>query len=117
MLPALGELLLDAGALYLFFLAVGYVAAPGAILVSYAVANVLAALPLTPAGLGVIEASLTAIMVAYGAPARVAVPAVLGYRIVNYWLPLPVGGAAYAHLRTARRGGRPPGPAAPQGAG
>jgi uncharacterized protein (TIRG00374 family) len=110
MLPAAGELLLDAGALYLFFVAVGYVATPGSVLVAYAVANVLAAVPITPSGLGVIEGSLTAIMIAYGAPARIAVPAVLGYRLVNFWFPLPVGGAAYLRLRATGRGGGPPPP-------
>lgn len=64
MAPAVAELLLDAGALYLFFWAVGYSSAPGAVLVAYGVANVLAAFPVTPAGLGVIEGSLVAVMVA-----------------------------------------------------
>lgn len=112
MAPAVTELLLDAGALYLFFWAVGYLPAPGAVLVAYGVANVLAAIPVTPAGLGVIEGSLVAVMVAYGAPAHVAVPAVLGYRIVNFWLPLPVGAAAYIRLRAAGRAG----PSDPAGA-
>jgi uncharacterized membrane protein YbhN (UPF0104 family) len=52
-----------------------------------------------PAGLGVIETTLVAVTVAFGAPARVAVPAVLAYRVVNFWLPLPVGVAAYLRLR------------------
>jgi uncharacterized membrane protein YbhN (UPF0104 family) len=38
-----------------------------------------------------------AVMVGSGAPRATAVIAVLGYRIVNYWLPLPLG--AVAHLR------------------
>ncbi len=29
----------------------------------------------------------------------VAVLAVIGYRLVNFWLPLPIGAAAYVHLR------------------
>jgi hypothetical protein len=35
----------------------------------------------------------------FGAPRATAVLAVLGYRIVNYWLPLPPGGIAYLRLR------------------
>jgi len=31
--------------------------------------------------------------------------AVLGYRIVNYWLPLVPGGIAYLRLRLQRRTG------------
>jgi uncharacterized membrane protein YbhN (UPF0104 family) len=37
--------------------------------------------------------------------ARAAVLAVLGYRVVNYWLPLLPGALAYLHLRL-----RPPAP-------
>jgi len=35
-----------------------------------------------------------------GAPRQIAVVAVLGYRLVNFWLPLPVGLVAYIHSRT-----------------
>jgi uncharacterized membrane protein YbhN (UPF0104 family) len=33
------------------------------------------------------------------APPATAVPAVLDYRVVNYWLPLLPGGVAYLRLR------------------
>jgi hypothetical protein len=35
----------------------------------------------------------------FGTPRATAVLAVLGYRIVSYWLPLPPGGIAYLRLR------------------
>jgi hypothetical protein len=53
----------------------------------------------TPGGLGVIEVTLVAITVGFGAPRPTAVLAVLGYRIVNYWLPLLPGAVAYLRLR------------------
>jgi uncharacterized membrane protein YbhN (UPF0104 family) len=28
---------------------------------------------------------------------------VLAYRLINFWIPIPVGGAAYASLRWQRR--------------
>ncbi|TMK80479.1 MAG: flippase-like domain-containing protein, partial [Actinobacteria bacterium] len=71
----------------------------GALLVAYALANMAAAIPLTPAGLGFVEATLIGVSVAFGAPREVAVVAVLGYRLVNFWLPLPVGLVAYIHSR------------------
>jgi uncharacterized protein (TIRG00374 family) len=117
--PALAELVADAGCLYLFFLATGYRPQPGAILAAYGAANIVSAVPITPAGLGVIEATLVAVTVAFGAPAQVAVPAVLAYRVVNFWLPLPIGAAAYLRLRlraAARRrrpAPTPPGTGAP----
>jgi len=38
-----------------------------------------------------IEVTLVAITVDFGAPRATAVIAVLGYRVVNYWLPLLPG--------------------------
>ena len=56
----------------------------------------------TPGGLGVIEVTLVAITVGFGAPRPTAVLAVLGYRIANYWLPLIPGAVAYLRLRLRR---------------
>jgi hypothetical protein len=53
----------------------------------------------TPGGLGVIEVTTAVITVSFGAPRATAVLAVLGYRIVNYWLPLLPGAVAYLRLR------------------
>jgi uncharacterized membrane protein YbhN (UPF0104 family) len=47
----------------------------------------------------VIEVTLVAVTVAFGAPRATAVLAVLGYRVVNYWLPLLPGALAYIQLR------------------
>jgi uncharacterized membrane protein YbhN (UPF0104 family) len=44
-----------------------------------------------------------AITVGFGAPRATAVLAVLGYRIVNYWLPLLPGAVAYLRLRPQSR--------------
>ncbi len=101
---ALGNWLLDIGVLYLFFLALGHHQHFGALLVAYAVANMAAAIPITPAGLGFVEATLIGVSVAFGAPRQIAVVAVLGYRLVNFWLPLPVGLAAYIHSRATPNG-------------
>jgi len=55
----------------------------------------------------VTEVTLVAITVGFGAPRATAVLAVLGYRLINYWLPLLPGAVAYLHLRlrpdTARK--------------
>ena len=81
------------------FLALRYQPGFGPLAVAYAAANIASAIPLTPGGLGVIEVTLVAITVGFGAPRATAVLAVLGYRIVNYWLPLPPGAVAYLRLR------------------
>ena len=80
----------------------------GPLAVAYAAANIASAIPLTPGGLGVIEVTLVAVTVGFGAPRATAVLAVLGYRIVNYWLPLVPGAIAYIRLRLRSGAGRKP---------
>jgi uncharacterized membrane protein YbhN (UPF0104 family) len=64
---------------------------------------------IAPGGLGVIEVTLVAITVGYGAPRSTAVLAVLSYRLVNYWLPLPAGAVACLRTRLGPRHERDPG--------
>jgi glycosyltransferase 2 family protein len=42
----------------------------------------------------------------YGAPAAGTAAAVLGYRVILFWLPLIVGGIAFAALRRDMPAGR-----------
>ena len=99
---ASGDLL----SLDLMFLALHYQPGFGPLAVAYAAANIASAIPVTPGGLGVVEVTLVAITVGFGAPRATAVLAVLGYRIVNYWLPLLPGAVAYlrVRLRSAKAG-------------
>jgi uncharacterized membrane protein YbhN (UPF0104 family) len=94
-----GSWLFDLLALDLVFLALSYQPGFGPLVVAYGAANIASAIPLTPGGLGVIEVTLVAITVGFGAPRPTAVLAVLGYRIVNYWLPLIPGAIAYIRIR------------------
>jgi hypothetical protein len=72
---------------------------PVELFVAYGVANVLAVLPVVPAGLGIIEATSVSLLVGFGVPAALATFGVLGWRLVNFWLPIPLGAAAYVSLR------------------
>ena len=96
--------LLDAGSLAVFVGAFGHWVDPDAILVAYGLANVLAAIPITPGGLGVIEATLTSVLVGFGTPRGVATLGVIAYRLVNFWLPIPLGGLAYLSLQVNTSG-------------
>ena len=111
---AAADLLFDLLSLDLMFLALGYQPGFGPLAVAYAAANIASAIPLTPGGLGVTEVTLIAITVGFGAPRPTAVLAVLGYQLVNYWLPLLPGALAYLHLRLRRSAARKPIPAVPQ---
>ena len=101
---ASADLLFDLLSLDLVFLALRYQPGFGPLAVAYAAANIASAIPVTPGGLGVVEVTMVAITVGFGAPRPTAVLAVLGYRIVNYWLPLIPGAIAYLQLRLHRAG-------------
>lgn len=96
--------LLDAASLFVFIAALGKIVSPIDLLVAYGLAQVLAVIPITPSGLGVIEGVLIPTLVGFGVPRETAILGVLGYRLVNFWLPIPVGGIAYLSLRFSGEG-------------
>ena len=80
--------------------AVGSHPRPGLLLLAFCTAQVLAQVPVTPGGLGFVEAGLTATLTLAGVSAGDAVLATLAYRLFSYWLPLPLGLAAlFLHRR------------------
>ena len=91
--------LLDASALWVFLRAFGESVRPDSLIVAFCVANVLAAIPLTPGGLGVIELTLTTMLTFFGVPSSTNALGVNSYRLAAYWLPIPLGAAAYLSLR------------------
>jgi hypothetical protein len=95
--------LLDIAVLWLFLAAFGYRAPVAGLLVAYGLANVLAAIPLSPGGLGVIEATLIVSIVGFGAPRAAASLGVATYRLVQFWVPIPAGAAAWVSLGGRRR--------------
>jgi uncharacterized protein (TIRG00374 family) len=72
---------------------------------AYAVAGVITWVPLTPGGLGVVEASLSGLLVLAGVHPSNAFVATLAYRLAAYWIPLVAGAVAYSLFR--RRYGPP----------
>jgi hypothetical protein len=71
--------------------------------------------PVTPGGLGIVEASLSGLLILAGVRPGYAVLATLAYRIASYWLPLLAGLLAYLLFR--HRYGRPAPPARHAGRG
>jgi uncharacterized protein (TIRG00374 family) len=74
--------------------AVGSHPRPGLVLLAFCTAQVLAQIPVTPGGLGFVEAGLTATLTLAGVSAGDAVLATFAYRFFSYWLPMPLGFAA-----------------------
>ena len=73
---------------------------PSTVLLAFCAAQFLGTLPLTPGGLGFVEAGLTGTLVLAGVPTGAAVVATLAYRLVSFWLPIPAGAiAAVVHRR------------------
>lgn len=96
--------LLDAAALWVALTAFG--PSPGIVglMVAYGLANVMASVPISPGGLGVIEAVLIPTLVGFGTPRAQASIGVIAYRLVNFWMPIPVGAASYVAVQQATGG-------------
>jgi hypothetical protein len=100
LLASVGRWLLDYGALLLALAAVGARPDPAGVLLAYVGSQVLAQIPITPGGLGFVEAGLTGLLALAGVSGGKAAIATLAYRLVSYWLPLPAGAvAAIGHRR------------------
>jgi uncharacterized protein (TIRG00374 family) len=94
-----GRLAFDYGTLLACIRATGDRPNPSLVLLAYAAARLVALLPITPGGLGLVEAGLSALLILAGVPGGSAVVAVLAYRIISYWLPIFVGPFAYLAFR------------------
>ena len=97
--------LLDAASLWCFVAAFGRFVNPVELFAAYGIANVAGVLPVTPAGLGVIDSVAPLLLVSFGVTRSVATLGVLGWRLVNFWLPIPAGAAAYVSLKVPRGAG------------
>jgi uncharacterized protein (TIRG00374 family) len=91
--------LLDAASLWCFVAAFGHLANPVELFAAYGIANVAGALPVTPGGLGVVDSITPLLLVGFGVTRSVATLGVLGWRVVNFWLPIPTGAIAFASLK------------------
>jgi len=111
LLPALGRALLDYLSLLAALAAVGAHPNPSLVLLAFVTALVLGMIPITPGGLGFVEAGLTATLALAGIGAADAVVAAAAYRLAAFWLPLPAGLVAYVAFR-ARLGAVPAAPEA-----
>ena len=97
--------LLDAASLWCFVAAFGRLVNPVELFAAYGIANVAGALPVTPAGLGVVDSVTPLLLVSFGVTRSVATLGVLSWRLVNFWLPIPAGALAYVSLKVPRGAG------------
>jgi len=111
--------ILDAASLWVFLRAFGASEGLQGMLLGYGLAGVLALVPVTPGGLGLVEGALISVLVGFGTPHAEAVLGVITWRLAEFWMPIPLAALAYLSLRTGtlrrhRLPGRPllPGPEA-----
>ena len=96
---AVGNIGFDYVALLCALRAIGAQPRPSLVLLAYTAAGLLALIPFTPGGLGFVEAGLVGTLTLAGVNPRNALVATLVYRLVSFWVPIPVGGVAYALFR------------------
>jgi putative heme transporter len=100
LLLAAGRWVLDYLTLIAALYAVGAQPRASLVLLAFCAAQLLGTLPLTPGGLGFVEAGLTGTLALAGVGGGAAVVATLAYRLVSFWLPIPAGAvAAIVHRR------------------
>lgn len=104
---AVGYWAFDNAVLWATFKALGAAPPLTVILMGYLIGQLGGLLPL-PGGVGGIDGGLIGTLVVFGAPAAPTAAAVLAYRLILFWLPLLVGGAAFVSLRRALEGPRVP---------
>lgn len=93
----------DLSCLTVSFLAVGVGVPWKGLLLAYGAGQLAAVLPITPGGLGAVEGSITVALVTFGGGAESTVAAVLLYRLVSFWLLLPIGWSAWGAVALAGR--------------
>ena len=90
---------LDAAALWVFIRAFGASVDVDALIVAFGIANVLAAIPITPGGLGYVDTGYIGMLVGFGIPRRQATLGVGSYRFAQFFFPILLGGILYMTLR------------------
>jgi len=96
---SVGKVGFDYVALICCLAAVGARPSPSLALLAYIAGALLAMIPVTPGGLGFVEAGLTGMLTLAGVGGEQAVVATLAYRLVSFWIPIPAGGIAYLLFR------------------
>jgi uncharacterized protein (TIRG00374 family) len=102
---SMGNWVFDLACLWASLRAFGVAGNPIEVTIAFCIAQIIGAIPISPAGLGLVEGSLVPLLTGFSIPSNVAVLGVLLWRLFNFWLPLPVGLAAYAGIVADRRAG------------
>lgn len=89
--------------IYMVYIAFGQLINPGALIISYAVANFAGLVAVLPGGVGIYEGLMTATLTGAGVPKALALSATVIYRVLSMIIGLPLG--YYFYHQALRRGG------------
>ena len=95
---SLGYWIFDNAVLWACFHAFGESPALTLVLMGYLIGQLGGLLPI-PGGIGGIDGGLIGALIVFGLPAAATAAAVLGYRVILFWLPLLFGATAFPALR------------------
>jgi uncharacterized protein (TIRG00374 family) len=85
----------EVAAVYAVYVAFGHFVNIGAIILAYAVANFAGLISVLPAGVGVFEGLMTAVLTATGIPAALSIPVTIMYRVFSMFIQLVPGYILY----------------------
>ena len=94
--------LTEVASVYVVYMAFGQFVNLGAVIIAYAVANFAGLISVLPAGIGIYEGLMTAILAACGIPAALSIPVTIMYRVVNMFIQLVPG--YFFYQRAVRNG-------------
>ncbi len=83
--------ILDTAVLYAMLLGLNQTPHVGTVLLASTVGRLLATIPITPGGIGIVEVAETAILTALGVNSTIAALAVIAYRGISFWVVNLVG--------------------------
>jgi len=96
---AVGFWAANVGILWASFTALGVPVTFGVVVLGFFIGLTANLIPFVPAGVGAVDAGMIAIFVLFGLPEGGVFAAVLIYRLVAFWLPIPFGVVAFLQLR------------------
>jgi uncharacterized protein (TIRG00374 family) len=85
----------EVAAVYVVYIAFGRLVNIGAVILAYAVANFAGLISVLPAGIGIYEGLMTAVLAATGIPAGLSIPVTIMYRVLNMLIQLTPGYVLY----------------------
>lgn len=96
---AIGFWAANIGILWAAFKAFGIEIPFGVVVMGFFLGMVANLIPFVPAGVGAVDAGMIGVFVLFGFPEAEVFAAILIYRLVAFWLPIPTGVVAFFQLR------------------